>query len=431
MIQISNRHYQTRLPGLICVWMVCLLLGSVTNAQILSPPPQPIQTDASVPISRLLNEDWPRDPKIAIRSKTTFESAKQFTDDLLVAYTINRIRHNKTSEAKLAAQELTDRHADNLDGWMLKTWLNMLTDDFDIALINMRSFKKQIASQKNLPEQTQQRIYKRLGRLIGYLQGPVVNRVNNDLLDGTIQELAAELKPEILKVFNENRDLVLKQHDDLLKQQGEKTKVILDKTKIENDAQAAQLDQQNKLLEQTESQLRPEKQKIADQASKQIASIEQQGKLLTQQLNRTASEIRAIEVDLQLMYQDLALILQQPPEFRPSTFYLQNQIRNAELTLVTLRQNAGLTNNQMNNLLAQISQIRATTNRQVNDIDKQIKRVNGSKRRNLSKLTKIAQGPKVATGKRESMKSRITGLRTYDDLTLELYRQDILSQLSK
>ena len=152
-------------------WAVCccFLFCSNCDAQILSPPVERIAPQASTPIRRLLNEDWERAPKIAVRAKTTFESATQFTDDLLVAYMFNRIRHNQTSEAKLAAQELTDRHADNLDGWMLKTWLNTLTDDFDLALINMRMFKKQIDAQKNLPEQTKQQIYGRLGRLLSLI----------------------------------------------------------------------------------------------------------------------------------------------------------------------------------------------------------------------------------------------------------------------
>ena len=239
------------------------------------------------------------------------------------------------------------------------------------------------------------------------------------------------MQPQILKTFNQNRDRVLKQHDDLLIEQGKKTRVILDKTKLENQAEAAQLDQQNKLLEQTQAQLLPQKQKISADATNQIAAVEQQAYQLQQQLTRLSGEIAATNLDLQLLYQDLALILNQPSEFRQSTFFLRNQIRNAELALSSLRQSARLTSNQLGGLQSQVLQIEASANQQTNEIDKEIKRVNNSKQRNLSKLTKIAKGPEVAAGKRKSLKSRITGLRTYDNLTLELYRQDMLSQLSK
>ena len=415
----------------ICWAVSCYFLCSGVQAQILSPPVKPIDSQASKPIRRLLKEDWERGPKIAVRSTTTFESERRFTDDLLVAYLFNRIRHNKTGEAKLAAQELTARHSDNLDGWMVKTWLNTLTDDFDIALINMRNFKKQIDAQKNLPEKTLQQIYRRLGRLIGYFQGPVSHRVNDDLLNDTIRELAVGVKPEIIKVFNENRDRVLGQHGDLLAEQGKKTQVILDKTKLENQAAAAQLEKQNQLLEQTGAQLLPQKQKIAEDAKKQIEAVQQQAYQLDQRLSQLGGEISAVELDLQYLYQDLGLILNQPREFRQSTFFLRNQIRSAELSLAALHQNAAGASNQLNGLRAQIGQIEASAKRQTDEIDKEIKRVNGSKLRNLAKLTKIAQGPELASGKRKAMRSRITGLRTYDDLSLELYRQDMLSQLSK
>ena len=424
--------HNSKVGAMICSAVCCcLLFCSTGDAQILSPPAQPITVEASKPIRRLLNEDWVRGPKIAVRSKTTFESQTRFTDDLLVAYMFNRLRHSQTREAKLAAQELTDRYTDNLDGWMVKTWLNTLTDDFDVALINMRNFKKQIDGQKKLPDETQRRIYRRLGRLVGYFQGPVADRVNDDLLDDTILKIVAGLKPEILKTFNENRDRVLKQHADLMIEQGKKTKVILDKAELENQAKAAQLDRQNQLLDQTQAQLLPQKQKITEDATRQISAVQQQGSQLEQQLSSLAGEISGVQANLQFLYQDLALILNQPPEFRQSTFFLRNQIRNAELSLATLRQNARVASNQLNGLRAQIVQIEATANRQTDEIDKEIKRVNGSKQRNLSELVKIAKGPELAGGKRKSLKSRLRGLRTYDDLALELYRQDMLSQLSK
>ena len=398
-------------------WAVscCVLFCSTGEAQILSPPAQLIDSQASLPIRRLLNEDWQRGPNKAAQSKSTFESQTQFTDDLLVAYMFNRIRHNQTSEAKLAAQELTDRHADNLDGWMVKTWLNVLTDDFDIALINMRKFKQRIDAQKNLPEKTLQQIYRRLGKLVGYFQGPVAARVNDDLLNDTIREIVAGLKPEVLKIFNENRDRILKQHDDLLVEQRKKTKAILDKVNLENQAQAAQLDQQNKLLEQTESQLVPRKQKISEDATRQLAAVQQQAYQLEQRLSQLSGESAAIQNNLQFLYQDLSLILNQPPEFRQSTFFLRNQIRSAELSLSNVNQSAWATSNQLDGINGQIGQIQASASRQINEIDKEIKRVSGSKRRNISKLTKIAKGPELASGKRKSMQSRVMALRTYDD----------------
>jgi chromosome segregation ATPase len=142
------------------------------------------------------------------------------------------------------------------------------------------------------------------------------------------------------------------------------------------------------------------------------------------------NDIRATELDLQLMYSDLNLILQQPPRFQIGVLQLQGQIRNAELALVSLTSSANQTSQQINSLSAQLAQVRNGVNQRLNELEREIKRVNGAKRRNMAKLTKIAKGPKVASGKRDSMRSRAKALRTYDDLVVELYRQDILDQLT-
>lgn len=399
-------------------------------SQILSPPPKPLTPEISAPIRTLLTDDWKRAPKNEAASKSTFEKARVFTDDLLVTYTINRIRHNRISEAKLAAQELTVRHPDNLDGWILRTWLNTLTDDFDAALINIRSLKKKFDQTKNLAEPTKQKIYKRLGRLIGYMQGPVSDRVNNDLRDETIQFVTAGVKPELVKLFNGSRNKVLKEYGDLTKSQADKTQVELVKIKASNDAEAVALERQIKLLEQSESQQTAEKQRIRDESARQISAIERQGSSAELEISRINTNLRTTELDLFYLHQDLNFILNQPPGRRFSTFNLQNQIRNAQLSANALRLEGIQATNQLNSLRTQLVAAQRNSTQRLNDLEREIKRVNGAKRRNLAKLTKLAKGPKVADGKRQSMQSRVNALRTYDDLPLELYRQDILDQLT-
>lgn len=425
---LINLPNLTALLALLCQ---LTFVSIYANSQILSPPSPALDRTTSIPIRTLLTEQWERDPRIALASKRTFEAANSHSGALLVAYTVNRLRHNRTDDAKLAVRELTDRHPGNLDGWVFKMWLNTLTDDFDAALVNMRSLKKQIDKHKNLPPSTQQTIFKRVGRLIGYMQGPVANRINDELLNDTIGVISNGLTPELLKLFNVNRLQVLQDYDDLVKVQSQQSQVELAKVKIANDAEAVALEREVQLLEKTESQLLPERQRIRDDGSKQISAIERQGQSVEQQRNQISSDILATELDLRYLYQDLFLAQQQPPRFRVSTFNLQNQIRNAEFALNSLRANGVQSNNQLNSLQSQLINARNGTNNRLRAIDKEIKRVNGAKRRNLGKLARIAKGPKVADGKRESWRSRAAALRTYDELSLELYRQDILDQLTK
>ena len=358
----SNRQNHWRASRCSAIALLALIAQIVfvdqfAVAQILSPPPMPLNATDSVPVRKLMTAHWDGNETDHAQVRKTFQAASQ-NEDLLVAFMINCVHNHQTKDAKLAALELTNRFSDNMDGWIFKTWLNTLTDEYDSALISMRTFKKKIDANKALTDDSRKVIYTRLGRLIGYMQGPVSDKVNQDLLNGTIQIVTRGATPDSVKIFNENRDKILKQYDDLVKAQGQKTQVELAKVKVANDAEAVGLEREVQLLEQTESQLRPEKQRIRDEGARQIASIEQQGSSLQSQLTQIGGDIRATEFDLQLLYSNLNLLLQQPPRFQVGVLQLQNQIRNAELALVSLGTSANQTSQQINSLSAQLVQVR-------------------------------------------------------------------------
>lgn len=424
--QICNSLFS----GILAIALLSMLAESAAGFQLLSPPSSPVDAVSSEPIRLILTTQWERNTTNAAQAKQSFDRASKNNSTLLVAYAVNRLKQNLTRESKIIAEELTTSFPSNLDGWMLNIWFNTLEDNFDVALVNMQSLKQQIDKTKNLPETTKILIYKRLGRLIGYMQGPVASRVNKDVLDGTIIKIADAVSPDVLKTFNESRDTVLKKYDDLLKTQATKTQVELAKVQAENEQKKISLERQNQLLEQTENQLIPEKARIRNAGYQQITTLEQQGSSIQQQLNAISVDIQDTQVNLQFMYADLAALTHPHARQYVSTYGLRNEIRNAQYNLSILRNGGISLSNQLNGIGSQIVQTQNSVRHQLNDISKEISRVNGAKRRNLGKLAKIARGPKLADGKRSSMKIRATSLVTYDDLSEELYRKQILDHLT-
>jgi len=423
-------HFTASLfSAILATALLSVLSENATGFQLLSPPSSPLDEATSAAVRTLMTTQWERNPTHEVQSKQTFEGASIKNSTLLVAYATNRLKQNKTRESKMIAEELTNRYPDNLDGWMLKIWLNTLEDNFDIALISMRSFKKKIDTAKNLPDTTKILIYKRLGRLIGYMQGPVADRVNKDVLDGTILAVADGVAPHVLKSFNENRDQVLKKYDDLLRTQTNKTQIELAKVQAENEQERIALERENQLLEQAESQLIPEKERIRRAASQQVSSLEQQGSSIQQRLNAISSDVQAAQLNLQFMYADLAVLTRPRTRQYVSSYGLRNEILNVEFALSSLNNEWVGLSNQLNGIGIQIAQARNSARQQLDQIQKEINRVNGAKRRNLGKLARIARGPVLADGKRSSMKNRATSLVTYDELSEELYRQQILDHL--
>jgi len=432
-MQLKNQTQpktKSQLVTALAIALLALFTSPTQAVQLLDPPPQKLDAASSLPARELLTTYWKLGLNNANQSKQAFESANARDEFTLVAYAINRIQQNKTREAKAIAEELTTNFPTNLDGWMLKTWLNTLEDNFDVALINMRGFKSQIDAAKNLPNQNKVAIYSRLGRLIGYFQGPVNDRVNKNMLTETNSILIKGLTPDLLTAFNDGRDQVLKTFNDLVKDQAAETQVELEEVKAENEQERISLEQQNQMLEQSESQLIPQKEQISTDATIQIANLQRQASSLQSQLNSISADLQSAQLNLQYLFVDLSSILQQQQHgYNVSTYFIRNQIRNTEYNISNLRNQGNQISSQLNNSRWQISQIQSQANQRINGIDKELKRLKNSRRRNLAKLSKIAGGPKLAGGKRNSMRERAEALPTYDELSTELYKQQLLNYL--
>ena len=411
--------------------MLSLFASPALAFQLLDPPSQPVDAVRSLPVQALLATEWKRGPANSAKSKETFNSANARDEFTLVAYAVNRLHQNKTREAQTIAEELTTNFPTNLDGWMLKTWLNALVNKYDVSLINMRGFKTKIDAAKDLPSPIKISIYKRLGRLIGYMQGPVTNRVNKDNLSETTAIVTNGLTPDELKAFNEARKSVLKIHEELLKRQATKTQVELAKVKATNEQEKISLEKQNEVLERTESQLIPQREQVETTASNHVANLQQQFSSMNAELNAVSSDLQAAQLNLQFLYADLNSIRQQQQNgFYVSTAFIRNQIRNTEYNIVAMRNTGNQRSNQLNGIRFQISQTQNQARQRLQNLDRELKRLKGAQLRNFSKLTKIAGGPEIAGGKRNSMKDRAQALPTYDDLSMELYRQQMLGYLT-
>ena len=130
---VSRNRCVTR-RGLRVFYVIALLILSNATAeacQLLSLPEQPLPIHAEKSVQAFLNEYWNRSPQNALASETFYRDLKSPSAIVSVAYAVNRIQQNKTNEAKIVAEKITATFPENLDGWMLKSWLNALEDKFD------------------------------------------------------------------------------------------------------------------------------------------------------------------------------------------------------------------------------------------------------------------------------------------------------------
>ena len=148
---------------------------------------------------------------------------------VLLSYSLQRIQQNRKKDAVKSIESLTKNYPTDIDGWLLKTWLDTVTDDFDRALLGMLSLKKAIDDPAaKVDDVTKRQSLRRMGRMIGYFSGPVKSKVNEDVLDQAIAGVTAGLAADDLKLVNDQRDRVLAEFEKMTKNRdAKKTEVTV------------------------------------------------------------------------------------------------------------------------------------------------------------------------------------------------------------
>ena len=415
-----------KLIALFCLFIAMQATATAAPLQLLSPPINKPDAATKAAVEQLLNAKWDRDATNQLDSESIFSKGPRDKPAVLIAYVLNRINHSRIDQALKVASDSRLRFKQNWDGRFLEVWLLTLTDQYDSAIVQMRSFKKQldIAEKNNrLPAKVTQDLYKRFGRLIGYLEGPVAEKVNPQLLADTTVLLEQNIAPETQRAFSLARQAVKADYDQLVAEQVAYQNRELVKVAAANDVEKQRLEKDDKQAQETRDRLLPELEKIRNEGYEITNRLEQQINTAQGNLRSINQTGYSLEQDLAFLYTDLLNI---DPRNLASAYAIENQIYRLELELSQQRIAAANQAGALNGLQNELFTARQSYQRQINQAKGNLKQVEVSQKRTGKKLQKLSAGPKIAGGKRQSLTSRRTALKTYDKLPLELYRQEML-----
>ena len=415
-----------KLIALICLLVALQATATAAPLQLLTQPNKKLDASTKAAVKQLLDTKWERGATNKKESETFFTETPHDNPEVLVAYALNRIKHNSVDQALKVASESRVRFEQNWDGRILEVWLLTLTDQYDAAIVQMRSFKKQLdiaEKDDRLPAAVAQDLYQRFGRLIGYLEGPVAEKVNPRILADTTALLERNIAPETLKAFTLARQSVKTEYEQLIAQQIAYQNRELVKVAGANDVEKERLEKENKLTQDTRARLVPELERLESEGHLETSRIERQISSAQSNLLSINQVAYGLEQQLGFLYTDLFNI---DRRFLANVYAIENQIYRVELDLsqqrIAAANQAGALSALQNDLFA----VRQNYQRQIREVKRNLKRADVAQKRNSKQLQKIAAGPKIAGGKTQSLANRRTGLKTYDDLPLELYRQDLL-----
>jgi hypothetical protein len=399
----------------------------------------PSQADDLDPIVRqLLVDHWDKGSKARNTSKTLFFAATA-SEEVLLAYTLNRIKHNRYREARVPADELTRDYPKNLDGWTLRIWLDAVSDNYDRSLIGIQMMKRNMGDVTDLDEAHAAELFSRVARVVGYLQGPVSQKVNQATLNATLVKFVNGMSAKQIQRFNDERNRVLDHYDQLVKQASDLQKVESEKATNGAKIEVAAIEAQNKAIDSRRQQIQPERNRIQTEGEQRVSALESQLSPLQSELAGLRGTIGSLEFTLRDVLQ--ARLIQQGILLREQDPFVRQLIRDRlfqidldagaiQNDLFNSRARADSVAVQLNSLLRERQRVGNQYSLQLGQLNEEARQNDRQQRRNTSQLKKIATGTQATSPKVRIANSQIDALSTYDPFPIEMFRQDYINQLT-
>ena len=420
LFQAINRSLLVQTIGLVAI------IAPAVNAQLLDTSPLP--TEEGKLVKFWLKDVWDKSYDNNQKSVKVYKAASPKDSYVNLAYAVNRQQHNRASEAQAAADEAKSIDPNNIDAILLSVWLEMLRDDFDKALIEMQTFAEVVRRKKVDPKKLDF-AYRRIGRLLGYVQGPVAGQSNPDILARTMERLNDGLADRQKKIMTDQSDAVVEKYEKLLRDLSQNVQKSVKQNEASNIASKDALEKNNDVLEAQ-----------TDQIEKQRAALQSEGE---QKISAAAQQIPALQSDLQAVIGEIDILRSQIVYNRNAFYFARNNLQGPVLinnyhrialqqnylALNGLRANANRIANAIRFEENKVNQIRNAYDAQLRRLNKDIKKSANQQRRNSNELVKIAAGPEADAGAVAALNNRTSALSIYDPLPLEQYKADFLRLL--
>ena len=292
-------------------------------------------------------------------------------------------------------------------------------------MTDIRAFAKTVQA-RNLPPRQLDNTYRRMGRLLGYLQGPVGDQVNQEILREAVRELSIGLAPQHQELMREEIETVITDFKQRLEHLGKKVDQSVKAKDVVKDADRKQINQENTLLQTQTQKIQDRQDKVRDEGEAKIDQAISRLRPLQSELASLDAEIQSVRHNTRALQTALFFRQNDPNGSLLQSQVLRLQIRESYFLLSNLGSQADAVAANLNRGANEIAQIRSRYGGELSQLERDLNNSSQQQRRNSKKLAKLAKPTKPNNKKVAILSNRITALNSYDQLPLELYRADLL-----
>lgn len=385
-------------------------------------------------LSKFLTAGWDTTPEGRAFVDQQFEELQVISKgDTRLNYALGliRVKQLKYQDALKLFGEISASQKKDLYAWRAKIWLTVLTKNYSQAMLDMEKASAALPPMNDEADQQKdlhEGFARFLGRIYGYLEGPVATATDEADRVAQRKKVVARLNPDLRKVFEEGRQTVTDKYLELTDQ------AIVSKEKAKEDAeenrdeQLKNIDDEQKQLEKRRDdvmslrdKLRGELKAELDDLAKQIGPLDARFTRLDAQASSVRRELGSINLQISQLRGQIER--EKNPAIRDQLSFELGRLNQIATRLdgnfAGLSREAAGVEAQRAQIRQRAAQANLTFGKQIEAADKELGDVQKKNNRNVAIEKKLRKPPSADTPETRAKAAQAASFVTYEQFPIE------------
>ncbi|MGD0783803.1 MAG: hypothetical protein ABSA30_13185, partial [Candidatus Aminicenantales bacterium] len=195
---------------------IVVMLGMVGAGLSVAAMAQSTDRPLGARVERLLEKGWPRTVDARVEAQRRYDRLAPLAaaePRIPYAYALIEVRQYRYAEAISLLDQVIRADPGNLSARELRIWLGILLKDYGRAMVEMPQLAERLPAEKAGPDAQAQALdlAGQLGRMCGFLEGPVEGHVDQTARAACVERLFSQLGEARRTAFETGRKAVLRQ----------------------------------------------------------------------------------------------------------------------------------------------------------------------------------------------------------------------------
>ncbi|HZN34241.1 MAG TPA: hypothetical protein VFB80_10495 [Pirellulaceae bacterium] len=402
------------------------------------------EAEARAAIAKLLDVGWATTPQARVAADLQRdEVARTASGDprALAAAWLVLLQQRRYDDGLKRIDEHLVRSPNDLNALRAKAWVQAILKNYPAALVSADKLSQQLAAdppQTEAEREDHKELIGFLGRLLGYLGGPVAATVNQEQRKAAEKAILARLEASRQPLFEDAFNGVLAKFIAMTDESSDARDQAVAAAVAEKDKTLAEIEADRQQAAARAKELEERRKSVQAEFQGELEQIAKEDRPLVQQLAQLDSRAAVLNRDLatyQIEIDRLTRLAagENDPARRQQLLFEADRLAivasRIEGDLVAANRLGRGVQAQRAALATRQAQAQSNANTQVQRIDRELTDLTKRERRNDS-IEKRASRPNVGpTSKARALSAQATALSTYDQFPLEAAKAKLLESL--